>query len=249
MSAAETHDPAAATRAEGPWTCFDVTIDDQVAHIRLKRPDAYNSMIRAFWNELPVIVRDINDNARARCIVISSTGKHFSAGMDLAVFGGGGSSSQEVAGASDRFIAAESQRFHVRWLQDCFSCLDEARMLLECGADLLGFPLRLPVHAPDLTEPEAREVIASAGPEACVLITYEEDPAAIVEARGMKQVTDLGAIEKAVDEIIAANPAQVEKAKQNPKLAGWFVGQVMKATGGKANPAVVNELVSAKLGL
>ena len=64
----------------------------------------------------------------------------------------------------------------------------------------------------------------------------------------MKQVTDTGAIEAAVDEIIAANPAQVEKAKANPKLAGWFVGQVMKATGGKANPKAVNELVSRKLG-
>ncbi len=81
-------------------------------------------------------------------------------------------------------------------------------------------------------------------------IVYTEggDPAEIVEARGMKQVTDTGAIEAAVDEIIAANPAQVEKAKQNPKLAGWFVGQVMKATGGKANPKAVNEIVSAKLG-
>ncbi|MDF2140063.1 Asp-tRNA(Asn)/Glu-tRNA(Gln) amidotransferase subunit GatB [Paenirhodobacter sp. CAU 1674] len=82
-------------------------------------------------------------------------------------------------------------------------------------------------------------------------IVYTEggDPAAIVEARGMKQVTDLGAIEKAVDDIIAANPAQVEKAKQNPKLAGWFTGQVIKASGGKANPAAVNEIVARKLGL
>jgi aspartyl-tRNA(Asn)/glutamyl-tRNA(Gln) amidotransferase subunit B len=82
-------------------------------------------------------------------------------------------------------------------------------------------------------------------------IVYTEggDPAEIVEARGMKQVTDTGAIETAVDEIIAANPAQVEKAKANPKLAGWFVGQVMKATGGKANPKAVNDIVSAKLGL
>jgi len=82
-------------------------------------------------------------------------------------------------------------------------------------------------------------------------IVYTEggDPAEIVEARGMKQVTDTGAIETAVDEIIAANPAQVEKAKQNPKLAGWFVGQVMKATGGKANPKAVNEIIAAKLGL
>ncbi|MEO0945263.1 MAG: Asp-tRNA(Asn)/Glu-tRNA(Gln) amidotransferase GatCAB subunit B, partial [Pseudomonadota bacterium] len=82
-------------------------------------------------------------------------------------------------------------------------------------------------------------------------IVYTEggDPEEIVEARGMKQVTDTGAIEAAVDEVIAANPAQVEKAKENPKLAGWFVGQVMKATGGKANPKAVNELVAAKLGL
>ena len=82
-------------------------------------------------------------------------------------------------------------------------------------------------------------------------IVYTEggDPAEIVEKRGMKQVTDTGAIESAVEEVIAANPAQVEKAKQNPKLAGWFVGQVMKATGGKANPKAVNEIVQAKLGL
>ncbi len=81
-------------------------------------------------------------------------------------------------------------------------------------------------------------------------IVYTEggDPAQIVEDRGMKQVTDTGAIEAALDEIIAANPAQVEKAKVNPKLAGWFVGQVMKATGGKANPKAVNELVGKKLG-
>jgi len=65
----------------------------------------------------------------------------------------------------------------------------------------------------------------------------------------MKQVTDTGAIEAAVDEVIAANPAQVDKAKDNPKLAGWFVGQVMKATGGKANPQAVNEIVKVKLGL
>ncbi|XEN30452.1 aspartyl-tRNA(Asn)/glutamyl-tRNA(Gln) amidotransferase subunit B [Ensifer sp. WSM1721] len=75
------------------------------------------------------------------------------------------------------------------------------------------------------------------------------DPAEIVESRGMKQVTDTGAIEKAVDEIIAANPDQVEKAKAKPSLAGWFVGQVMKATGGKANPQAVQALVKSKLGI
>ncbi|MFD1192204.1 crotonase/enoyl-CoA hydratase family protein [Phenylobacterium conjunctum] len=111
--------------ADHAWTCFNVTIEDHVAHIQLKRPEAMNSMIREFWNELPVIVRDINDNARARAIVISSTGKHFSAGMDLAVFGGGGSTS--ASQAADRWINAEQQRHHILWLQNCFSCLDEAR--------------------------------------------------------------------------------------------------------------------------
>ncbi len=75
------------------------------------------------------------------------------------------------------------------------------------------------------------------------------DPAQIVEERGMKQVTDTGAIEAAVDEIIANNPDQVEKAKAKPQLAGWFVGQVMKATGGKANPQAVQKLVREKLGV
>ncbi len=75
------------------------------------------------------------------------------------------------------------------------------------------------------------------------------DPAEVAAARGMKQVTDTGAIEAAVDRIIADNPAQVEKARANPKLAGWFVGQVIKATGGLAAPAVVNDLVMKKLGL
>jgi aspartyl-tRNA(Asn)/glutamyl-tRNA(Gln) amidotransferase subunit B len=82
-----------------------------------------------------------------------------------------------------------------------------------------------------------------------IAYTTGRDPAEIVETEGMKQVTDTGAIEAAVDAVIADNPAQVEKAKANPKLAGWFVGQVMKATGGKANPAAVNKLVSEKLGL
>ncbi len=74
------------------------------------------------------------------------------------------------------------------------------------------------------------------------------DPRAIVEARGMKQVTDVGAIEKLVADIVAANPDKVAQAKANPKLLGWFVGQVMKASAGKANPQTVNDLLKAKLG-
>jgi aspartyl-tRNA(Asn)/glutamyl-tRNA(Gln) amidotransferase subunit B len=75
------------------------------------------------------------------------------------------------------------------------------------------------------------------------------DPRDIVEKRGMKQVTDTGAIEKAVDDVIACNPDKVADAKSNPKAVGWFVGQVMKASGGKANPQTVNDLLKAKLGL
>ena len=75
------------------------------------------------------------------------------------------------------------------------------------------------------------------------------DPTEIVEARGMKQVTDTGAIEKAVDEIIAKNPDKVAQAQAKPTMLGWFVGQVMKQTGGKANPQSVNDLLKAKLGI
>ena len=109
------------------YECFDVTIEGGVAHIQLKRPEAMNTMVRSFWNELPAIVKDIDDNARARCIVISSTGKHFSAGMDLAVFApdGGGTAGATEA---DRQTAGESFRYHVKSLQDSFSCLDQARM-------------------------------------------------------------------------------------------------------------------------
>jgi aspartyl-tRNA(Asn)/glutamyl-tRNA(Gln) amidotransferase subunit B len=74
-------------------------------------------------------------------------------------------------------------------------------------------------------------------------------PKEIVEKRGLKQVTDTGAIEKAIDDIIAANPNQVAQVKEKPKTFGWFVGQVMKATGGKANPAAVNEILKRKLGV
>jgi aspartyl-tRNA(Asn)/glutamyl-tRNA(Gln) amidotransferase subunit B len=75
------------------------------------------------------------------------------------------------------------------------------------------------------------------------------DPRAVVEARGLQQVTDLAAIESIVNEIVAANPDKVAQAKAKPALIGWFVGQAMKATGGKANPSTVNALLKEKLGL
>jgi aspartyl-tRNA(Asn)/glutamyl-tRNA(Gln) amidotransferase subunit B len=82
-----------------------------------------------------------------------------------------------------------------------------------------------------------------------IVWTEGGDPAEIVEKRGMKQVTDMGAIEAAVDQVIAANPQKVEQAKAKPSMIGWFVGQVMQATGGKANPQAVNELIKKKLGI
>ena len=81
------------------------------------------------------------------------------------------------------------------------------------------------------------------------MIAGEGEAAAIVEKHGLKQVTDTGAIEKVVDEIIAANPEQVAKVKDKPQTLGWFVGQVMKASGGKANPQAVNDILKTKLGL
>jgi aspartyl-tRNA(Asn)/glutamyl-tRNA(Gln) amidotransferase subunit B len=82
-------------------------------------------------------------------------------------------------------------------------------------------------------------------------IVWEEggDPREVVEKRGMKQVTDTGAIEKVVDEIIAKNPDKVEQVKAKPTMLGWFVGQVIKASGGKANPQAVNEILKRKLGI
>src|SRR5690606_35658612 len=82
-----------------------------------------------------------------------------------------------------------------------------------------------------------------------ILWTEGGDPAARVEARGLKQVTDTGAIEKIVDDVIAANADKAAEVKTKPAALGWFVGQVMKASGGKANPQAVNALLKAKLGL
>jgi aspartyl-tRNA(Asn)/glutamyl-tRNA(Gln) amidotransferase subunit B len=82
-----------------------------------------------------------------------------------------------------------------------------------------------------------------------IVWTEGGDPKTIVEARGLQQVTDLGAIEKLVAAIVADNPDKVQQAKAKPAMIGWFVGQVMKASGGKANPQAVNDLLKAKLGV
>jgi enoyl-CoA hydratase len=117
------------------YTCFDVSESDHVAHVQLNRPDKLNSMIPAFWTELPEIVRAISAEGRARAIVISSTGKHFSAGMDLAVFTGGSDVGTAASGESDaprRSAEAGRARARLRetalMLQDSFTVLEKARM-------------------------------------------------------------------------------------------------------------------------
>jgi len=118
-----------------------------------------------------------------------------------------------------------------------------------------GLPIEQSPIAPsqlgDLLDLIREEVISGKIAKDVFEILFEEggDPRTIVEARGLRQVTDSSAIEKAVDGVIAANPDKVVQAQAKPTLAGWFVGQVMKATGGKANPQTVNELVKTKLGL
>jgi aspartyl-tRNA(Asn)/glutamyl-tRNA(Gln) amidotransferase subunit B len=82
-----------------------------------------------------------------------------------------------------------------------------------------------------------------------IVWTEGGDPRQVVEARGLKQVTDTGAIDAAIEAVIAANPDKVEEVKAKPKLAAWFVGQVMKQTGGKANPAAVNAALKTRLNL
>ncbi|MEL6322714.1 MAG: crotonase/enoyl-CoA hydratase family protein [Pseudomonadota bacterium] len=106
------------------YECFEVSIEDKIAHIRLSRGDALNTMTRDFWNELPEIVRAIDAGALARVIVISSSGKHFSAGMDLSVFAQSGAVHSENR---DQYLAAEQFRSNIRQIQSSFNALEEAR--------------------------------------------------------------------------------------------------------------------------
>ena len=112
------------------YEAFEVSIEDKVAHIRLNRPEAMNAMNRAFWNELPEIVEEIDGEALARVIVLSSTGKHFSAGMDLSVFSGEDSAANAKG---DRATNAEMFRSNIRYIQHSFNVLEEARMPVLCA--------------------------------------------------------------------------------------------------------------------
>ena len=106
------------------YTCFDVSVSDKIAHIQLKRPEALNSMNRDFWQELPEIVNTLDDTGEARAIVLSSTGKHFTAGMDLSVFTSGNDDAKDADPARRR----ANQRRDLLRLQETFNCLDRARI-------------------------------------------------------------------------------------------------------------------------
>ena len=105
------------------YRCFDVTVADHVAHVVLNRPDELNTMVPEFWNDLPRIVSDLSDEGTTRAVVISSTGKHFSAGMDLSVFTGSGLMSDAEAGRRNATFS-----LLVRKLQESFTALERTRM-------------------------------------------------------------------------------------------------------------------------
>jgi enoyl-CoA hydratase len=112
------------------YTCFELEEADGVAHVRLSRPDAYNSMVPAFWSELPEIIGELSDSGRVRAVVLSSTGKHFSAGMDLAVFTGGAADDAVNPGEGIKETGRQraALRYNVLHLQQSFSILEQARM-------------------------------------------------------------------------------------------------------------------------
>jgi aspartyl-tRNA(Asn)/glutamyl-tRNA(Gln) amidotransferase subunit B len=122
--------------------------------------------------------------------------------------------------------------------------------LNKAGLSLAEGPISASANSAIVQMVGANVISGKIAKDLCDIVWSEGgDPRAIVEARGLKQVTDTAAIEKAVDAVIAANPDKVEEVKAKPKLSAWFVGQVMKQTGGKANPQAVNAILKTRLGL
>ncbi len=119
-----------------PYRCFDVSVADSVAHVQLSRPDELNTMTADFWRELPEIVTGISTAASARVVVISSTGRHFSAGMDLSVFAGG--MGGDAAAEPGRANARTTQM--ARRLQWSFTALEKARIpvIAACQGGVIG---------------------------------------------------------------------------------------------------------------
>lgn len=150
-----------------------------------------------------------------------------------------------VADFFEQVAAGRDGKMAANWvINDLLGALNKSGKALEetpVSADQLGAIIDL-IREGTISGKIAKDLFE-------IVWTEGGDPRELVESRGLKQVTDTGAIEKAVDEVIAANPDKAEQARAKPTMAGWFVGQVMKATGGKANPQAVNDLVKAKLGI
>ena len=106
------------------YSCFDISVENHIAHLIFNRPEALNSMNKAFWQELPAAISDIESNSDARVIVISSTGKHFSSGMDITVF----SDSKVIPASNDQTRLGEFLRRLVLQLQASMSCLEKVRL-------------------------------------------------------------------------------------------------------------------------
>ncbi|HWA01970.1 MAG TPA: Asp-tRNA(Asn)/Glu-tRNA(Gln) amidotransferase subunit GatB [Rhizomicrobium sp.] len=153
---------------------------------------------------------------------------------------------REVADYFEAMLAAGADaKAAANWLNnEYFGRLNKAGLTIVTG------PISAQANSAIVQMISSNVISGKIAKDLCDIVWNEGgDPRAIVEARGLRQVTDSNAIEKAVEAVIAAHPDKVEEVKAKPKLAGWFVGQVMKQTGGKANPQAVNAILKARLGL
>ena len=199
-------------------------------------PDLLPLEIEQAWiDEIKAGLPELPDEKRARFETAYGL-SHYDAGVL--------SSDAEKADYFEAVAKGRDAKLAANWVtQELFGYLNKENIELAdspISADQLGGLIEL-IADDTISGKIAKDVFAR-------MIDGEGDAAAVVEKHGLKQVTDTGAIEKIVDEIIAANPEQAEKVKEKPQTMGWFVGQVMKASQGKANPKLVNDLLRAKLG-
>ena len=191
---------------------------------------------QAYVDELAAHLPELPDDKKAR--LISTLGL---SAYDASIL----VSDKAIADYFEKVAEGRDGKMAANWvINNLLGKLNETGKDIETSPvspDQLGAILEL-IKAGDISNAIAKDLFE---------IVWNEggNPAEIVEARGMKQVTDTGAIEAAVDAVIAANPDKVAQVKDKPSMAGWFVGQVMKSTGGKANPQAVQALVREKLGV
>lgn len=111
------------------YKCFDVTVENKIAHVVLNRPEKRNSMIPEFWDELPRVIRQLDESSEARVIVLSSTGPHFSSGLDTSVFGSSVVHSDDAA-TQEKLNRQRGAKFYdtVKYMQQTFTSLEECRV-------------------------------------------------------------------------------------------------------------------------